>query len=116
MIIYAEQVEQERSPLDSALSKVLQYASSWGPEGFPVKTPSQSHSSVQLHHAVWAQAELLCVRCRHLVMAGETLSAAVERKADLVRQRGTASTPKSYQRTIHPKSYLDYLMSLAVIG
>eukprot|EP00752_Nemacystus_decipiens_P002219 g2107.t3 len=37
-----------------------------------------------LHRAVWAQAEVLAQRCQLLLRAGETLSAELRRKADLV--------------------------------
>lgn len=95
------------TPLAAALSVVVTYADAWGPSGFPVPQeeeaglPEANESSISsavtslqqamppnpslLHRVVWAQAEVLARRCQLLLRAGETLSAEIRKKTDLVR-------------------------------
>ena len=107
------QADEQRLSLDAAMSVVLEYSSSWGPEGFPVEEDDatslelylQSQPKTQpekcdhnggfsamsppspslLHRAVWAQAKVLATRCRQLRRVGETLTEAVQKKIELVR-------------------------------
>lgn len=98
-------MEKSKTPLDAVLLVVLDYANTWGPEGFPVPPEEEADLSAAsdggaeggsrmppklrpllLHRAVWAQAEVLATRCRLLSRVGETLSSAVQGKADLVRR------------------------------
>lgn len=95
------QVQETKTPLAAAVSTVMAYADAWGPNGFPVPLDEQDGDSSQtaiamnqgmqpkpslLHRAVWAQAEVLATRCQLLLRAGETLSAEIRTKADLVRR------------------------------
>lgn len=102
------QVEEAKTPLEAALSVVVAYADAWGSDGFPVPAEDEVSSqagdsaagavasSVQgppppkpllLHRAVWAQAGVLTKRCQLLSRVGETLSAEIRKKADLVRTK-----------------------------
>lgn len=102
------QVEEAKTPLEAALSVVRAYADAWGSDGFPVPAEDEvasqagdgavgaAASSVQgapppkpllLHRAVWAQAGVLTTRCQLLSRVGETLSAEIRKKADLVRKK-----------------------------
>lgn len=97
--ISVPQVQETMTPLAAALSAVMAYADAWGPDGFPVPLEEQDGDSSKdpvvnqamppkpflLHRAVWAQAELLATRCQLLLRAGQTVSAEIRRKADLVR-------------------------------
>ncbi|CAM9397884.1 unnamed protein product, partial [Ectocarpus sp. 12 AP-2014] len=99
------EVEEAKTPLEAALSVVMAYADAWGSDGFPVPAENEvasqagdgdagaAASSVQgvpppkpllLHRAVWAQAGVLTTRCQLLSRVGETLSAEIRKKADLV--------------------------------
>ncbi|CAM9137868.1 unnamed protein product [Ectocarpus sp. 4 AP-2014] len=99
------EVEEAKTPLEAALSVVMAYADAWGSDAFPVPAEDEvasqagdgatgaSASSVQrvpppkpflLHRAVWAQAGVLTTRCLLLSRVGETLSAGIRKKADLV--------------------------------
>lgn len=99
--VSALQVQEIKTPLAAAASEVMAYADAWGPNGFPVPLDEQDGDSSQaaisanqatppkpllLHRAVWAQAEVLATKCQLLLRAGETLSAELRRKADLVRE------------------------------
>lgn len=103
------QMEESKPPLAAALSMVINFADSWGPEGFPVPSEPEEDlsnpgntnttttngepirprtpppSPLLLHRAVWAQAALLAKRCRVLERVGDALSSAIQKKADLVR-------------------------------
>ncbi|CAN0085787.1 unnamed protein product, partial [Ectocarpus sp. 12 AP-2014] len=99
------EVGEAKTPLEAALSVVMAYADAWGSDGFPVPAEDEvasqagdgdagaAASSVQgapppkpllLHRAVWAQAGVLTTRCQLLSTVGETLSAEIRKKADLV--------------------------------
>lgn len=106
--VSVRQVQESLTPLAAALSEVVAYADTWGPGGFPVpveqeaslpqthdSADSSAATSVQqalppnpllLHRAVWAQAEVLARRCHLLLHVGETLSAEIRKKTDLVRE------------------------------
>lgn len=109
------QVEEAKTPVEAALSVVAAYADAWGSDDFPVpaedEVASQAGdgaagtvaSSVKgaqppkpllLHRAVWAQAGVLTTRCQLLLRAGETLSAEIRKKADLVRRKTLQSDRK----------------------
>lgn len=101
-------MQETKTPLAAALSVAMAYADAWGPGGFPVLLEEEAHlsqapesavsaaaSSVQqamppkpllLHRVVWAQAEILATRCQLLLRVGETLSAEIRKKTDLVRR------------------------------
>lgn len=95
------QVQETKTPLAAAVSAIVAYADAWGPSGFPVPPKEEDDDlspaalsvnqamppkPLLLHRAVWAQAEILATRCQLLLAAGETLSAEIQRKADLVRK------------------------------
>lgn len=101
-IYFCLQVQEAKTPLAAAVCAGMDYADAWGPAGFPVPLEKQDGDSFQdaisvnqamtpnplvLHRAVWAQAQVLSTRCQLILRAGETLSAEIRRKADLVRSR-----------------------------
>lgn len=102
-------MEVVKSPIAAALAAAMEYADSWGPQGFPVLPEEvapevdgngvdgrsakarQRPSALLLHRAVWAQAEVLATRCRMLLRVGEAVAEAIRQKTDLVRTKTSGS-------------------------